>query len=59
VQRSIPEGSGLPPDGYLLNPKGMPKPLNCSWCDLDYVFDIEGLVLCPDCDLYDRRKGEA
>lgn len=58
MQRFLTNDPGqVPPDGYLHNPKGMPKPLDCSWCDEPYV--IEGqLVLCPTCDMLDRRKGD-
>lgn len=55
MKRVIPPIQGLPPDGWLFNPKGMPKPLNCSWCDSDLV-DDGNLLLCPGCDLLDRRK---
>lgn len=55
MKREIPPSvNGLPPDGWLFNPKGMPKPLNCSWCD-DELVQGEFLLLCPTCDLLERR----
>ena len=55
MNRFIPDGQGTPPDGWCHNPKGMPKPVNCSWCASALV-DDEVLLLCPKCDRLDLRK---